>query len=493
MNLNDIANKLINEGFEKGGKLIEAGEFDPMYPEGPEQEPISELSPVVSLDCQLIKDLLNWAKTADDAAIDQACEKIKQLSANGPLTSEHLMDITGAADYQEPSASPAAAQIGGVVSPVIPSGPMSPVMASYQRRAKKLTESDSPIGWIAFFNGQKVEIPKSDTVRSIADAKEVAAQQLRVPKSQRGRLAIQPGYADELSEEIEVGVAGEAQEVTDLADEKYGNKIGIGDVASFVKAQKHAYKRLKKAGEVESSFAEVLAVIAFDTDVGAYDIFEDDVVAFAQENMGVDLKQIYTDLGGSDFDDGEEDDYDDPDYEDDWDDNIDLGEEEMEENAPLPNAGTDDKLNKGNTGVLEADDLEDELADVDHVANDLEGAITQAEDAYEDAGEPDLEELDVDSVLDGDEDGETVVDQLADLKSRIANLETELGVEGSEAEFDTDEELEDDDDDEEELEDLEGEEEEEELPEDPADSEVLPDGNGVEDEELEDEEEEEIV
>lgn len=425
MDLKKIAANLINEGFEKGEKLIEMGEFDPMYPEGPEQEPASELSPIVSLDCMLLKDLLNWARTADDAAIDQACEKVKQLAANGPLTSEHLMDITGAADYNEPSAQPNPEQMGGVAA-VAPAGPMSPVMASYKRRAKQLSEG---------------------VIREDAGSLEYIAN-----------------------------------DVAEFADEKYGNKIGIGDMDGFLKAHKSAFKRLKKSGDIEDGydFSDVLPFIIFDTDVGAYDLIEDDIVDYLK-TKGFDAEAKYRELGGNLPEEDFEDDEMDLGGDEDWDDE----EFSVEENAPLPGAGTDDKLNKGSTGVLEAEDsLEDELADVDHVANDLDGAISQAEEATEEAGEDEVDDLDVEGVLDSDGDGETVVDQLSSLKDRIANLETELGVEPVE-DFDTDEDLEDEVEDVEDVEDdLEGavddvedeleDEEDEELPEDPADLEELP-------------------
>ena len=52
------------------------------------------------------------------------------------------------------------------------------------------------IGWIAFYNGNKLEIPKSESIASLWKAKQYAITHLRVPKSKQGLLAIEPGYAD---------------------------------------------------------------------------------------------------------------------------------------------------------------------------------------------------------------------------------------------------------------------------------------------------------
>lgn len=142
MSFKQLAKKLIQEGYEKGGKLIEMGEFDPMYPEAPvdpvqaaEEIPVS----MVSMDAELLKELLLWAGQEDSVA-QNVVDKAVQLSSIGSLGLDHLMDLTGAADYEQPMPT-MCPQATGVVSPVIPSGPVSPVMASYQRRASAIVES----------------------------------------------------------------------------------------------------------------------------------------------------------------------------------------------------------------------------------------------------------------------------------------------------------------------------------------------------------------
>lgn len=51
------------------------------------------------------------------------------------------------------------------------------------------------VGYIAFYNKKKIEIPLS--IGGIYDAKEEAVKILKVPKSKRGLLAIAPGYESE--------------------------------------------------------------------------------------------------------------------------------------------------------------------------------------------------------------------------------------------------------------------------------------------------------
>ena len=58
-------------------------------------------------------------------------------------------------------------------------------------------------GWIAIYNGKKVEIKKSEA-SDLYGAKMKAAKMLKVPKSKMGLLAIKPGYNEEVvSEEVQ--------------------------------------------------------------------------------------------------------------------------------------------------------------------------------------------------------------------------------------------------------------------------------------------------
>lgn len=49
-------------------------------------------------------------------------------------------------------------------------------------------------GWIAIYNGKKVEIKNDGSVSGIYGAKQKAIEILRVPKSKQGLLAIAPAY-----------------------------------------------------------------------------------------------------------------------------------------------------------------------------------------------------------------------------------------------------------------------------------------------------------
>jgi hypothetical protein len=51
-------------------------------------------------------------------------------------------------------------------------------------------------GWIALFNGKKLEIPKDD-FPGIYQAKQFAIKELKVPKSKVGLMAIAPAYQEE--------------------------------------------------------------------------------------------------------------------------------------------------------------------------------------------------------------------------------------------------------------------------------------------------------
>jgi hypothetical protein len=59
-----------------------------------------------------------------------------------------------------------------------------------------LDNSGDIVGWIAMFNGKKLEIKKGVDANDMWSAKQFAAKQLRVPKSRMGLLAIAPAVAD---------------------------------------------------------------------------------------------------------------------------------------------------------------------------------------------------------------------------------------------------------------------------------------------------------
>jgi hypothetical protein len=82
----------------------------------------------------------------------------------------------------------------------------------------KLTESD---GWIAFYNGKKVEITK-DEANDLWGAKQVAIKKLNVPKSKTSQLAVEPAY-------------NESENLTEKEGHKYiiaMSKSSIKDIAN---------------------------------------------------------------------------------------------------------------------------------------------------------------------------------------------------------------------------------------------------------------------
>ena len=51
-------------------------------------------------------------------------------------------------------------------------------------------------GWIAHYNGKKVEIKIGEDADSLYDAKLFAIDYFKVPKSKRGLVAVSPGYEE---------------------------------------------------------------------------------------------------------------------------------------------------------------------------------------------------------------------------------------------------------------------------------------------------------
>ncbi len=143
----------IEEGYAKGGKLVEMGEIA-LYPEpAPAVDPTVQGSgKTLQVDSDLLRDLLNWATSADAGSIDAVVAKAEEMGVGAPLTPAQLVDLTATAHTADPSnptvaptdsacapdASPA------TTSPVVPAGPvgpLSPVMASFMRRGKKVEEA----------------------------------------------------------------------------------------------------------------------------------------------------------------------------------------------------------------------------------------------------------------------------------------------------------------------------------------------------------------
>ena len=68
------------------------------------------------------------------------------------------------------------------------------------RNDLKLFEDSVFAGFIAMYNGQKLEIDKEDA-DGIYDAKQLAIAHFKIPKSKQGLLAIEPAYNEEVNED----------------------------------------------------------------------------------------------------------------------------------------------------------------------------------------------------------------------------------------------------------------------------------------------------
>ena len=62
-------------------------------------------------------------------------------------------------------------------------------------KEKELSANGPSAGWIAIFNGKKLEIKKSEA-KDLWGAKQLAIKKLKVPKSKQGLLAIDVAYDD---------------------------------------------------------------------------------------------------------------------------------------------------------------------------------------------------------------------------------------------------------------------------------------------------------
>lgn len=331
--MRNFADKIINEGYDEGGRLIEMGEFDPMYPEAPESMPEDEGTQIVSMDCGLLRGLLEWAG-ADPTSVENVVNKAKELGSEGTLTADRLVDLTGAADYQQPGQTDQPEpiqQVSGIVSPVLPSGPISPVMESYLKRMKKLQEG-------TYFN------PTVDI----------------------------EACAEELIEELKA-------------------KYEDSEIPSILQ---------DKLDEVGND-PETVAIIEKAIDFITYTEEDDD------EPAGSDAVEF----ANTPEEGEEEEDYDDEDD--------DTADEESEDEE----SEEDDEEG----GKIHGPEVEKEIGDIDIVANTLQGAIRGAEEAIDDAAPGALDTIDP-NVLDADQDGENVLDQIDSIKARIHEIEVDLGL-----------------------------------------------------------------
>jgi hypothetical protein len=154
MNINESLKKRIlskiEEGYKEGGRLVEMGEVA-LYPEpAPAVDPTVQGSgKTLQVDSDLLRDLLNWATSADAGSIDAVVAKAEEMGVGAPLTPAQLVDLTATAHTADPSnpsvaCEPSTGATQGITSPVVPAGPvgpLSPVMASFMRRGNKVQEA----------------------------------------------------------------------------------------------------------------------------------------------------------------------------------------------------------------------------------------------------------------------------------------------------------------------------------------------------------------
>ena len=65
--------------------------------------------------------------------------------------------------------------------------------------SESVNEAGDFAGWIAFYNGKRLEIKKSEA-NGIYGAKQIAIKKLKVPKSKQGLLAIKPAVEESVNE-----------------------------------------------------------------------------------------------------------------------------------------------------------------------------------------------------------------------------------------------------------------------------------------------------
>jgi len=52
------------------------------------------------------------------------------------------------------------------------------------------------VGWMAFYNQERLEIWLDKDAKDLWEAKQFAIKHFKIPKSKQGLLAIEPGYED---------------------------------------------------------------------------------------------------------------------------------------------------------------------------------------------------------------------------------------------------------------------------------------------------------
>jgi hypothetical protein len=100
-------------------------------------------------------------------------------------------------------------------------------------------------GWIAMFQGKKIEIRKEKDAKDIWSAKQFAIKALRVPKSKQGLLAIEPAYEEDMKESTDISEGMEAFKAAAEVLKGFGGKMPKSPV-DLVKFDDEIEKASKK-------------------------------------------------------------------------------------------------------------------------------------------------------------------------------------------------------------------------------------------------------
>jgi hypothetical protein len=409
----------IEEGYNEGGRLVEMGEVA-LYPDpAPSVDPtVQGSNKVLQVDSDLLRDLLNWATSADAGSIDAVVAKAEEMGMSSPLTPAQLVDLTATAHTADPSNPSVNActqpDADGITSPVVPAGPvgpLSPVMASFQRRGKKVAESLDDV----------------QDVRTVQDEKGKPVMGADgLPKMEPfGKKAVKITKEDDVID----GVAHEPITAPKQMGKKNPGVVspvaeGGDDTDARLKALRAELARLEaKTKEITSGHAARMGAM------GTKKMKEDDIIAsdhevivnpaeMGKKNPGIDANGGQTPTG------------------------LPLGDEKNKGNAGLSEDGIEDEVEGGEIEGGEGGEVEDVAAAIaDGLADGIAGDGIETE--------PEVNALPGEGIPQDDDDaainaelgepvappvvggGAGLVGQIAALNARVAELEALIG--GSEA------------------------------------------------------------
>lgn len=427
----------IEEGYNEGGRLVEMGEVA-LYPDpAPSVDPtVQGSNKVLQVDSDLLRDLLNWATSADAGSIDAVVAKAEEMGMSSPLTPAQLVDLTATAHTADPSNPSVNActqpDAAGITSPVVPAGPvgpLSPVMASFQRRGKKVDEAK--FEGLAGDNGKDAAIQvggkgQMPVKAAIALDKQVKGHQKRTGQKFDGTQDTLMGIGED---DVIDGVAHEPITAPKQMGKKNPGVVspvaeGGDDTSARLKALKAEIARLEaKTKEITNGHAARMGKIG---PVGTKKMKEDDIIASDHEVI-VNPEEMGKKNPGIDADGGQ-----------------------TPTGLPIG-----DKKNKGNTGLSE-DGFEDEVDGEEIEGGEVEDVAAAIADGLADGfvgdeieTEPEVNALPGEGIPQDDDDaainaamgepvsppvagGEGLVGQIATLNARVAELEALVG--GSETE-----------------------------------------------------------